>query len=258
MHLHTLPPALGGTFRIIQKLATKGLLKKSDHSIAVSKWIADNWRQAYPSDATNCHTVYNGISVPSRRAEKQYPRNPVFGIATRLVPEKGLEEFIEFAKSVKNRCPIATFFVAGDGAEKYKYILESEVEAAGLLGSFFFLGHIASINTFWEQLDVAVFTAPYEPFGLRLIEPVACGVPSVAYWNGSGSDEVIRMCGGVRAVQYNEPDRLAELALELVCSGELRQEVCVTGLQDIRLNFSLENMGKKIEDIYNLLPRKRV
>jgi glycosyltransferase involved in cell wall biosynthesis len=99
-------------------------------------------------------------------------------------------------------------------------------------------------------VDIAAFTPPCEPFGLRLIEPIAHGVPVLAYRNGTGSDEVIDRCRGIVAAGYGEAGELAQAAVALVQSQPRRRQLVEAGLADLRQHFSVETMEAGVRAAY--------
>jgi glycosyltransferase involved in cell wall biosynthesis len=124
--------------------------------------------------------------------------------------------------------------------------------AAPLLrsGIITFLGFVEDMPAFWSGLDLAMFGPPKEPFGLRLIEPLAHHVPVVAYTTGSGSDEVVNLCRGIEAVPYGNPAELAELAYEILGDKMRWKKMAEEGFIDVYARFSLERMADDVERTY--------
>jgi glycosyltransferase involved in cell wall biosynthesis len=250
-HLHVDPiarPRRTPVSHLMQHVQARGVLSRSDLLISISRWIEAEWCSAYPSLQKKIRIIYNGTCMPADTAVRTRKDGLVIGMATRLVPGKGVEEFLELAGRVHEMAPKIRFRVAGDGPMRTEYYKLSC--AKGIDGVLSFCGFVKDIASFWRDVDLAAFTGPAEPFGLRLIEPIAHGVPVVAYANGTGSDEIIARCRGIVARDYGNVFELARVAVGLCQSDELRSRLVEDGLKDIRLAFSIERMEADVRSAY--------
>lgn len=257
-HLHVRPAVLEHppTIRRRTEVALNGIvLSRSDRLISISEWIDASWRTAHPRLKSPSTIIYNGLPTPLQTPlSRACPDAFVIGMASRLSECKGVEEFIDVARRIHRRSPDIRFLIAGDGPMRLIY--ERRAADAGLRKVLLFEGFVENMPEFWSQLDLAIFTPPLEPFGLRLIEPIANGVPVVAYRNGSGSDEVIDRCRGVLGVPYADADSLTAAVLELRASRESRNRMAREGMADLERHFSLAAMANQIGDVYtDLLSR---
>jgi glycosyltransferase involved in cell wall biosynthesis len=255
-HLHARPPlqvhapaisTLFGHFALRQTLAASSLL------LAVSEWVAAACRAAYPTVRTPCEIVYNGVDLPFGRRSRASAEAPVIGTACRVAPRKGLDEFIDFAAALHARQPEFRFLIAGEGEPDYHRHLVKRISEAGLEDIVSFAGFVSPIDRFWADVDLAAFTSPFEPFGLRLIEPVAAGVPTVGYLNSSGSDEIIARCRGIEAVRYGDAEALARRAADLLAAPERRAAMAEQGRADVTAVFSVDVMSRNVAAAYDRL-----
>lgn len=244
-HLHG-PPSTG---RGLASWLDSTIIGRADRLIAISDWIANAWRGVYP-EATY-RVVFNGIPPGTRTAAIRPPGAagfPVIGFASRLADDKGVDEFADFALALHAKMPSARFLVAGEGPERQ--LLERKL--AGLIDSNHveLLGHQTDMAGFWSLLDLAIFSAPGEPFGLRLIEPVAEGVPVLAYETGAGSDEIARNCAAIASVPYRDSAAMADLAIALLSDPDKRSAMVRDGMRDLESKFSIAQMAAAIDGIY--------
>jgi glycosyltransferase involved in cell wall biosynthesis len=247
-HLHLPPPIQYDTpRRYIEATLARIVLSRSDLVIATSQWIEEEWRCACPTLAISFRKIYNGIPVPS--GEAVYERkNFTIGMACRLCEGKGIEEYIDLAARIHCLAPHVRFRLAGDGPLRAHY--EDLASKRGLQTVMSFCGFLENTTLFWRSLDIAAFTSPREAFGLGLIEPVAHGVPVIAYRNGTGSDEVIDRCRGIVAKEYGQVNELAKVAVALAQSRQERTRLTAEGLADIRQHFSIERMEAGVRAAY--------
>lgn len=251
LHLHGEPVRVGSLKARLGRELERIMVAHAGTLVAISDWIEQVWRERYPT--ARYRVVRNGIPVAGEEppAAKPVSTSPVVGFASRLAPDKGVAEFARFALAMHEADPKVRFRIAGDGSERR--MLENELSSLVASGAAEILGHVSDMKTFWSQLDLAIFTAPAEPFGLRLIEPVAEGVPVIAYETGAGSDEIARVCAGIVLVPYEDPRAMAELAARLLSDYERRRVMVVEGTGDVARHFSLDAMTSGVAEVYQEL-----
>lgn len=249
VHLHMAPRRSSSLKSMISLTIQSYALRRADVLIPVSRWVEKQWRSIYPT--ANYALVYNGIpEVDYEVLQPVMKRGGAakIGFATRLAGDKGIYEFARFAGELHKICPQAEFLVAGEGP--MRYVLEELMAELMKCSHITFLGFVKDMKEFWSQVDISVFCAEKEPFGLRLIEPVSHGVPVVAYRTGAGSDEIIDVCSAIAAVPYGRPRELAALAASILSNDERRAEIVRKGIQEVRQRFSLEAMSEQVEQAY--------
>jgi glycosyltransferase involved in cell wall biosynthesis len=262
-HLHVMPESNADRGLLISELNRRlmiRILRESDFLIAITEWVLAGWRSACPSVQTPASVIPNGILIAPQESPNCHPCRArrsefVVGVASRLAPLKGMEEFITLAERIHHFAPEARFRIAGSGPSLPD--LQGMAERLGLSDVIHFDGFISDLAPFWESIDIAAFTAPFEPFGLRLIEPLAHRVPVVAYTNGTGSDEVIKACGGIVSAPYGATEQLAKAAVALGRSLEQRSALAAVGYEDVNAKFSVELLVKRIENAYEAAASKR-
>jgi glycosyltransferase involved in cell wall biosynthesis len=249
-HAHNYPVRQTGWRGKFLKIVNARLI---DAVIGVSRSVSGEYERELKRQCP-VFTVHNGIRLPANADNnRQHRRNdsPRFGMATRIVPDKGVFEFIEVAAAIVRRLPSAEFILAGDGP----LLPEAKKRARqlGLEKKFDFPGFVNDMDQFWNSLDVALFTSPKEPFGLRLIEPMLYQVPVAAYLTGAGSDEIIEEGRNAVTAPWEKPDRLAEQAVRLVTDSTLRETLIIQANRDVTTKFSTERMAAQVEAVYSKL-----
>jgi glycosyltransferase involved in cell wall biosynthesis len=245
-HAHTYPPLDRSLKTRVLNRVNRSLV---DVVIAVSKDVERTWRATGIAPEVEC--VYNGIESPNTPKPDRSPcsQSPAFGMATRLAKDKGIFEFLDVAEAINARRRGARFIVAGDGPARRE--LAKEVNRRHLSNVFLLPGHVRDLDTFWSDVDIALFTAAKEPFGLRILEAMVRGVPVAAYLTGTGSDEIL--CPGLTAVtaRYGDAPNLAQKALALCDDPNLYKQITATAYEDVRTRFSLAAMRDAVMNIYD-------
>jgi len=100
----------------------------------------------------------------------------------RLHPSKGIFDLVRIWKIVCKRKP-AKLSIIGDGDQRIKQALNTEIKNHGLSGNIDILGYVDSDQAFQliRSSKVFVFPSCEEGFGIAILEAMACGLPIVAY-----------------------------------------------------------------------------
>lgn len=135
--------------------------------------------------------IHNGVDLAEWPVSLDHPPEPTAFCYGRLTPEKGIHLAIAAAKRAGFRLA-----VAGAVTDQAYY---KEKIAPELGGAIAYLGHL-NRKQLADQIgkaSVGVFPAVWdEPFGLVLVEMLACGTP-VAAFNSGATPEILEESVGV-------------------------------------------------------------
>lgn len=159
---------------------------------------------------------FSSSVVPALRSER-----PIVMMISRLVREKGCDDFLDLAASLAGR---ADFFHVGPFEHDQSDALsEVEVDEASKAGTVTFIGAVDDVRPYLASAAVVVLPSYREGIPRVAMEAAAMGVPVAAY-NIRGVREVIDPqlgllvpCGDRRALSelveglVKDPDRCAEL-----------------------------------------------
>ncbi len=152
-------------------------------------------------------------------------KKPVVLMASRLLWDKGIKEFIEMARTLKGQGVKADFWIVGapdDGnpacisdRDIRKWLSEGHVE---------FLGHREDILEILRQADIAVLPSYYEGVSRFLLEAAAVGLPLVAT-DIDGCKSVVRSNINGFLIPPRDSGALAFTVSKLVHDPELRGQM---------------------------------
>jgi glycosyltransferase involved in cell wall biosynthesis len=172
----------------------------------------------------------------------------LIGYVGRLEPVKGGRHFIEAAQAVSRQLPSARFIVVGDGSQREAL----ERQAASLDDRIRFLGLRQDIPNLMAALDILAVPSLNEGMGRVLLEAGAAAIPVVASRVGGIPDIVDDGETGL-LVPPRDDDALAKAMLELARQPERRRLMGDTARAKVVPHYSLENMVRQIEALYEEL-----
>lgn len=202
---------------------------KKQHLVSIS----DAQRRAGPR-LHFTETIYNGVDV------SRYVFSPEGGedfcFVGRLIPQKGVKEAIMAANQAGAKLTIA--------GKTYPENVYWDKEVKPMLG-----GNITHVEIPRSELPhlyggskAMLFPINWEePFGLVMIESMACGTPVIAFDHGSVR-EVIK--DGVTGFIVKTVDEMVEAMKEV---GKLDRKACRTWVEQ---KFSLEKMVAEYEALF--------
>jgi glycosyltransferase involved in cell wall biosynthesis len=91
-----------------------------------------------------------------------------------------------------------------------------------------------------------------EPFGIVVVEALACRRPVVASSVG-GIQEIIDNERSGIIVEPDRPEQLAEAVLRVLEDATLRERIANAGLRRVEEHFSCERTGSRYEGLYSTL-----
>lgn len=142
--------------------------------------LSDNQRTPV-QDANWCGTVYHGL--PTGQFRPSYERGSYLAFLGRLTADKGPEDAIRIARAAGMPLRIAAKVPRGEAAY-FKQKIEPQVDGkqVQIVGEVDERGK----QPFLSGAAALLFPIKWpEPFGLVMIEAMACGTPVIAYRAGS-------------------------------------------------------------------------
>ena len=203
----------------------------NDRSVYVSISDADR----HPS-LHYAATIHHGIRID------EFPFDPVgsedllfFG---RFHPDKGAGEAVRAARAVGRKLVMAGIVQDADyfASEVAPFIDEGTIEYRGVLGGEERTRALGSARALLHLIGFE------EPFGLSVIEAMACGTPVIAYRKGSMPELIVDGVTGFLVDSFDE----AVAAIDRV--GEIDRAAC---RQHVMRNFTVDRMADRYVQLYN-------
>jgi glycosyltransferase involved in cell wall biosynthesis len=186
------------------------------------------------------HTIHHGINVSQYKFSKE--KQPYLTFLGRIVPVKGVHLAIEVAK--KSGIPLK---IAGEVQPIYHDYFEQEIKPHidGKLIEYVGEANFEAKNELLANSSGLLFPIGWdEPFGLVMIEAMACGTPVLAFPGGSVPEVVEDGASGYVCASVDEMvERLPDL-----------RKLDPTKVREyVERNFSVPCMARKYAALYSAL-----
>ncbi|MCJ7792568.1 MAG: glycosyltransferase family 4 protein [Candidatus Marinimicrobia bacterium] len=167
----------------------------------------------------------------------------IFAIG-RLLPRKGFQYLIRAVTLLKDKN--IKLLIAGEGG--YRQTLEQLSKKLKIVNRITFLGKVPKdkVKNFYSSTDVTVVPSLYEPFGLVILEAMACGSPLVC--TNVCDFPLIAGKAALYALPQN-PEDLAEKIRYVLAHPEKAKEKAEYGLKKVK-NYTWEPYIERLEKIY--------
>jgi len=215
----------------------------------------------------NTEVIYSGVD-PGIRGKADGPRarrkfdlvgRDVIGIASRLSPEKGHENFLRAAAALKDRFPNARFLVAGGAIyapREYEARLKQLAINLGLVGRVVFTGFRKDALDLIDATDVMVCAADEEALGRVVLEAMALAKPVIATKAGGPCETVEDGVTGLLVPPGNF-SALAEAIAKLLSDMDGARRMGKLGQQRAARLYTLRQNVEKVQDLYRRVLSQR-
>lgn len=229
---------------IIRKFYRASMRGPGTRSIFMNATDLDDFRRLGILDSRHHAMIISGSGVDTEKFKpRTSPRKEIAVMfASRLLKDKGLCEFIEASRILKQKYPHVRFVIVGEpdvgnptslSLRELKSILEQvEVE---------WWGHSEEMEKTLQLADIFVLPSYREGLPKVLLEAAAVGLPIVATRVPGCEDCVVHQNTGL-LVSPRDPQGLADSIEILIQSPELRKEMGQNARELVEKKFSAERI----------------
>ena len=248
MHIH------GPWFPPIYKFFKKRINRQADMLITCSEWSKRTLEDLY--NIRGVEVVYNGVDTDLFRPQENVgqihtdrPYNESLtriGTVGRLGRSKGTDVLYEAARGMRGS---AEFFAVGP--IDADFLKEA---SAYNIPNFHFLGPLSNneLANFYNFVDLFVLPSRVEPFGITLLEAMACGKPVVASQVG-GIPEIIQNGKNGILVPPQDSLSLKKSIEQLVHNKAKREDLGQAARNRVLDKFSLEKTYELLKFLYSIV-----
>tara|TARA_Y100001968_G_C19453940_1_gene770816 strand:- start:12648 stop:14960 length:2313 start_codon:yes stop_codon:yes gene_type:complete len=195
-----------------------------------------------------------GINVTSKLTRyKKDSSIPIITLVARMLKDKGVNEFINAAKEIKNKNIESKFLLVGDidpynpSSLKSEYIKKQHKEKF-----IYWLGWVDNVEKILKETDILCLPSYREGLPKALIEGAALGLPIVTT-NTVGCKDVVKDGLNGILVPIRDSKKLSEAILKLIKDKELRERMGIESHKIALNKFSSKIIIPQTLEIYNEL-----
>lgn len=231
----------------IHKPNERYVVSKISNIIAVSLYVKN-----VISDMTQSqiYVIQNGIDFedihnvqPHKSIE--YPSILFVGGLSKV---KGIDTLLNAVPIIRKKILNLCVYIAGSGPEENK--LKELVKELNIEENVNFLGYILENEkySYYKSADVCVFPSRYEPFGIVLLEAMACGKPVVAS-NVGGIPFVVEEGKTGLLFESGNVEDLADKIMTILKDEELREKMGEAGRERAK-EFTWDKIAERTVEVY--------
>jgi glycosyltransferase involved in cell wall biosynthesis len=247
-----------------RRLICRFLSRFTDLSLAVSQGVKGYLVKEIGLQPDQIRVVPNGVDIaaidaarPGAEVRRELGLSegaPVIGLVGRLDHwGKGHKELFEAMAGLKERFPIHALIIGGGRRRKEVRALAASL---GLADIVHFLGHRRDVPDLLHAMDIFILPSYSEGVSLALLEAMAAGLPVIASAVG-GNPEVVTDGETGLLIPPRDAEALAEAMERLLADPAWAKEMGENARKQVEADYSLDHLGRKINEIYEELVEKK-
>lgn len=191
--------------------------------------------------------------IEKKRSLEILEKDLIIGTIGRLVEQKDIPTFLRIAKKILEVRSDITFLVVGDG--NLKADLLQLAHDLSISHKVKFLGIRHDIEEIHNLIDIFLLTSRWEGMPNVILESMACK-KTVFTTNIEGANQIIVNGENGYILQPGDVDGFVTKILSL--DEKIRKKIGLNAYQQVKVNFSVDNMVKKYETLYiNAIKNKK-
>lgn len=223
--------------------------------IAISKQVANELKKEFGIEK-NVEVIHHGVDVtkfspgPSKiREELGISSEEICLLFVGSFERKGLECTLRALAKASVQC---TLLILGEGNVPY---YKNLADSLGLT-NIRFLGKQPGVERYFQASDVFLLPTQYEPFGLVILEALACGLPVIASRCAGASELITHGQEGFLLEDPKDSEELAKNIRSIVMDGDLRKRMKVAA-RKVALENTWDHVAAKYDKVLSNFLRQK-
>jgi len=249
-----------GISRAAYPKAIKWLLDLSDRIVTSSNAYREDVASVFPQLRDKIVSIHNSVDLAELNVCSHYPETDCYKPYILCIAmhneKKGLDVLLRAFALIHDKEPSLKLMLVGDGPLRGQ--LEDLASTLGIAKKVEFLGRQGrtQVADLLHSCEVFVLPSRSEPFGIAIIEAMACEKPVISTKVG-GIPEIIEHGRNGILIEPDDPKALTEALIMLLKDPELRFRLARNGYATVHKQFSSCNTGSAYEAVFTqLLQRK--
>jgi UDP-glucose:(heptosyl)LPS alpha-1,3-glucosyltransferase len=200
--------------------------------LAAGEWAAEEIRTFYPRIADRVDVLPDGVNLeefrfsPEGRDAKQAawktgPGPVLLSVATEL-RRKGLGTLCESFRLIREELPTAVLVIGGRApAADIRALVAQHHVSDGVR----VVGEIDDMAAAYSAADALVFPTRFDPWGLPVVESLACGTPVAVSARAGAAQAVTPGVSGALITDPTDPAQVAQATIDALYATGSRAEI---------------------------------
>ena len=179
----------------------------------------------------------------------ELPNAPIFLMLSRLLIDKGIREYVEAARSVRTKYPLAVFRLAGMLDPNPAAIGQPELQSWITAGDIEYLGDLSSVQTALQECRIYVLPSYREGTPRSVLEAMATRRPILTTDVPGCRETVVHGVNGF-LVPPRDPQALAEAMCKMIEQPEaVTQSMAQASLDLARERFDVHKVNAQLLEV---------
>jgi glycosyltransferase involved in cell wall biosynthesis len=176
----------------------------------------------------------------------------------RLERMKAVDLFPEMLSILKQEFPTLRFLMTGEGSLRESLLEQFEKMGVSALVEYPGVVDIEKVPDLINQSRIFIYPSREEPFGLSILEAMACAVPVITT-NVFGPSEIITQSSDGLMVSPGNVKELTDNIRFLLQHEDLRLAIGTNGRKTVESRFDIKMHADNLVNIYeNLISTKKI
>ena len=221
-----------------------------DRIIAVSRAVGVALQAHLPKGLRKrVDVLYLGVDLSAFQPQTGLGRKWDLGFFGRLEQMKAVDLFPEMLSALKPHFPGIRLVITGDGSSRRKVF--DEFERMNVMEQVDYLGvvPIDKIPSLMNSIRIFLYPSREEPFGLSVIEAMACGIPVITS-NVKGPSEIVTHAYDGFTVSPGDVYELTKAVGQIMSDTALQMKLGRNARNTVEKRFDLQEHSRSLLRLY--------
>lgn len=196
--------------------------------------------------------MINGSGVDTAKfVPTEFPETPAFLMITRLIRDKGVQEYLDACRAVKKKYPAVRCLLVGPYDTNPSAIQPEELQKYIDDGSIEYFGEQSDVRPYLEQTSVFVLPSYHEGTPKTVLEAMACG-RAVITTDAPGCRETVTDAGNGLLIPVKDTDALISAMEQLIGDIPLCEQMGTEGRKIAVAKYDVNRVNSDIANIMKL------
>jgi len=211
-----------------------------DRILGVSDFVCEELKKNLPKEKGHLvERLYLGINLDVFRPAPEIVKEWDVIFMGRLEPMKSVDLFPEMVSILSKEFPNLKVAMTGEGSLKEQIFDEFEEKDVRRFVDYLGVVETSKVPKLINKSRVFIYPSRREPFGLSIVEAMACGVPIVTT-NVYGPKEIVTHGHDGMAISPDNVLELAEAIRSLLLDGGLRNRLSENARKMVENRFDIK------------------